>query len=84
MPVSPDLLNLLRCPETMQPVRPATQEEMALVNQAISSGSCQSQSQEQVTAPLEEALIREDGKLLFPVVNGIPVMMADEAIPVQK
>ena len=30
--------------------------------------------------PIEAALLREDGRVVYPVRNGIPVMLAGEAI----
>ena len=33
-----------------------------------------------MTASLSEGLVREDGKILYPVDDGIPVMLIDEAI----
>jgi uncharacterized protein YbaR (Trm112 family) len=34
-----------------------------------------------VTDPVQEALVREDGKYAYPVREDIPIMLVDEAIP---
>ena len=34
--------------------------------------------------PLEEGLIREDDKILYPVREDIPIMLIDEAIELDK
>ncbi|HEY5894565.1 MAG TPA: hypothetical protein VIT91_15190 [Chthoniobacterales bacterium] len=65
--IDPDLLALLRCPETGQCVREMTPYELATVNARI-------------TAPISAGLLRDDGRLVFPIFDGIPVMLLDEAI----
>jgi uncharacterized protein YbaR (Trm112 family) len=80
MPVSPELLEILVCPETKQPVAPASQELLERVNQAIRAGSLRNRGGEPVAKELEEALVREDGRVLYPVDDGIPVMLIDESI----
>ena len=37
----------------------------------------------QITEPLEEALVREDGAILYPVRDGIPVMLIGESIALE-
>ena len=36
----------------------------------------------QFSGPLEAGLIREDGQVLYPICDGIPLVMVEEAIPV--
>ncbi len=77
------LIQLLRCPETMQPVREATAAELTACNQRIAAGEIATRSGTLCTAPLTAALIREDASLLFPVENGIPVMLIGEALVIR-
>lgn len=65
--VSPELLALLRCPLTMQPLRLAPPELLA-----------------RLPVPLDAALVREDGAMVYPIRDGIPVLLPDEAIPVDS
>ena len=74
------LLEILVCPETKQSLSPADAETLDRVNAAISSGTLQSLDGSTVSAPLTEALIREDGSRLYPVRDDIPIMLVDEAI----
>lgn len=58
-----DLLPLLCCPVTKQPLREALPEELGAFGPGLTAG-----------------LIREDGLVLYPVRNGIPLLVADAAI----
>ncbi|MDX1649009.1 MAG: Trm112 family protein [Myxococcota bacterium] len=78
--VPQDLLEILVCPETRQPVRLAEAAELERLNARIRAGEVRNRGGEKVTEPLREALIREDGRLLYPVDDGIPVMLVDESI----
>ena len=80
MSVSPELLEILVCPETKQPVKAATQEQLAPVNERIKSGELRNRGGEPVTKIVEAALIREDGCVLYIVDDGIPVMLIEESI----
>ncbi|TVR65335.1 MAG: hypothetical protein EA422_04425 [Gemmatimonadales bacterium] len=80
--VDPDLLNILVCPETKEAVRLADEQTLKAVNASIAEGEVRNRAGETIVQPLQEALIREDGSLLFPIRDGIPVMLMDEAIPV--
>jgi uncharacterized protein YbaR (Trm112 family) len=80
MPVSTELLEILVCPETKQPVALATAECLEELNQKIRSGELRNRSGEPVAKEITEALVREDGKVLYPVDDGIPVMLIDESI----
>jgi len=80
MPVSPELIEILVCPETKQPVAVASDEVLARVNEKIAAGSLRNRGGEKVEKAIAEGLIREDGKLLYPVDDGIPVMLIEESI----
>jgi uncharacterized protein YbaR (Trm112 family) len=80
MPVHPDLLDILVCPESRQPVRLAPDDLLARLNREIASGSLRNRGGKAVEKPITEALLREDGKILYVVDDGIPVMLIEESI----
>lgn len=80
MPVSAELLEILVCPETKQPVALAAADRLEELNQKIRNRELRNRSGEIVEKELTEALVREDGRVLYPVDDGIPVMLIDESI----
>lgn len=79
--LSAELLAILCCPETHQPLTLASAQALEAVNRRIAAGGVKNRSGESVSEKLEGALIRSDGQLLYPVRGGIPVMLIDQAIP---
>lgn len=78
--VNQELLDILVCPETKQTLSLAGTETLARINEAIEAGSLENQGGLRVKECIDEGLVREDGKVLYPVREGIPVMLLDEAI----
>jgi uncharacterized protein len=78
--VAADLVEILICPETKQPVRLMNDAELARLNERIRSGQLRNRGGSEVKAELVEALVREDGRIAYPVDDGIPVMLVDESL----
>jgi uncharacterized protein YbaR (Trm112 family) len=78
--VDPELLEILVCPETQQPVRMADADVLEKLNAEIREGRVRNRGGDTVSKPIEEGLLRQDGKVLYPVEDGIPVMLIDESI----
>jgi uncharacterized protein YbaR (Trm112 family) len=79
--IAPDLLKILVCPETHQPLAPADAAVIESLNRRIPAGQVTNRAGHKVTEPVEGGLIREDGKLLYPIRNNLPIMLIDEGIP---
>ncbi len=62
------LLEILCCPVTHQTLRIADQATLMSASAKASS-------------LISEGLIREDGKILYPISNGIPLLVPEEGIP---
>ncbi len=80
MPVSTELLEILVCPETKQPVAMAGDELLTQLNEKIAAGKQRNRGGDKVEKPIAEGLVREDGKVLYAVDDGIPVMLIEESI----
>ena len=78
--VDPELLEILVCPESKQPLREADAALLARLNAAVAKGSLRNRAGEVVRDSMEGGLVREDGKFVYPVREGIPIMLIDEAI----
>lgn len=74
------LLNLLRCPVTHKGLSLARREMLGRVNTAIKAGEVSNRDGTVLAESLSEALITDDSKLLYPIVNGIPVLLEGESI----
>jgi uncharacterized protein YbaR (Trm112 family) len=83
MPISQELLNILVCPETKQPLTVAEATLVAQLNERIAQGTLTNRTGATVTEAIDGGLVREDGRYLYPVRDDIPIMLIDEAIPLE-
>lgn len=74
------LLSILVCPENRQPLRRAAPELVAALNGKIEAGRLKNRGGAEVRLPLDQGLVREDGKVIYPIRQGIPVLLTEEAI----
>jgi len=80
MAVDGKLLEILCCPVSKVPLNRLQKSHLEKLNQAIEAGTVQYVHGEPVTAPLQEALITEDGKVIYPVVENIPLLLEEKGI----
>jgi len=80
--IDKDLLQILACPETHQPLAEAGAELLKRVNAEVAAGRAKNVAGAAVSQPLEAGLVRQDGKIVYPIRDGIPVLLIDEGIPV--
>jgi uncharacterized protein len=74
------LVQILRCPVTRQAVSIVPKDHLRALNAAIEAGQLSFADGRKVETLLEDALVTEDGARVYAVRDGIPVMLADEAI----
>lgn len=78
-----EFLDKLVCPSTRKPLRMADAAELAAVNRAIQAGGLKNAAGRVIEDAVQEGLIPESENILYPVQDGIPVLLAEEAIPLQ-
>jgi uncharacterized protein YbaR (Trm112 family) len=81
MPIHQDLLDVLVCPVSKKTLSILQKQTMAELNVLISQGKITTVGGQKVEMPLEEGLITEDGKTIYRIDDGIPIMLAEEGIP---
>jgi uncharacterized protein YbaR (Trm112 family) len=82
--IDASLLSILCCPETHQPVRLADAALIEALNEKIARGQVRNRAGQTVTEKVDGGLVREDGKFLYPIRQNIPIMLIDEALPLDK
>ena len=78
------LLSILCCPITHKSLSLAKAPLLRELNVAIEAGQLQNRDGHTLATPLREALVSDDGKILYPVDDGIPVMLEGESILVDQ
>ena len=81
--IDKELLEILACPENHTRLQLAEEPLVAKLNAAIAAGGVTNRGGEPVTEPIDGGLVRGDGTLLYPIRDEIPVMLVDEAIPLE-
>lgn len=82
--VDPELLEILVCPENKTPVKLADDDLVAKANAAIEAGTLKNRGGEAVEAKIDAGLVREDGAYMYAIREDIPIMLIDEAIPLDQ
>jgi uncharacterized protein YbaR (Trm112 family) len=76
-----ELLKILCCPETHQPVALAEPALIENLNAQITANTLKNRAGQPVKEKIDGGLIREDKKFAYPIRKDIPVMLIDEGIP---
>lgn len=78
------LLAILCCPVSHRELRPARGDLLKQINTGIAAGRIANRDGKPLEAPLSEALVTDDDKLVYPVVDGIPVLLEGEGIGLEQ
>ena len=74
------LLDILACPSTRMPLAMLEASGLEALNRAIANGGVHLNDESVQASPLREALVTRDRKTVYLVDDGIPVLLAEEAI----
>jgi uncharacterized protein YbaR (Trm112 family) len=74
------LLDILACPATRQPLALLDKAGLEALNRAIEGGGVRRVDEAAQAAPVREALVTRDHKLVYRIDDGIPVLLVEEAI----
>lgn len=78
------LLDIICCPVTHAPLARMSADELERLNALIAAAKISNRGDEVVTDALEDALVTGDGKLAYPIRDGIPILLAEEGIAMSQ
>lgn len=82
--ISKELLDILVCPEHRTPLAVADERLLAALNRAVDKQRLKNRAGERVDKRLDGGLVRDDRAVVYPIIDGIPIMLIDEAIPLDQ
>lgn len=74
-----ELLDLLCCPESGQPLQPAPDDLIVRLHASLKAGTLKNRAGN-APDPFEAALVTLDGSRIYPVRDGIPVLLVSEVL----
>ncbi len=80
MSIDGKLLEILCCPISKSPLSRLERSRLDKLNRAIAAGEVQQVDGTAVTETLREALVTEDGKVIYPVIDDIPILLSERGI----
>ncbi len=80
MGIDQRLIDLLCCPVSKVPVTPLGARQLEHLNREIAGGAVRTVAGAVVSTPLAAGLVTTDGKVIYRIDDGIPVMLPDEGI----
>lgn len=84
MALDQEFLDILVCPETKRTVSLADAALLDRLNAHVRDGTLKNRAEQVVTEPLETALVREDLAVCYAIRDDIPIMLIEEAIPLDQ
>tara|TARA_Y100000589_G_C27093661_1_gene605010 strand:- start:99 stop:383 length:285 start_codon:yes stop_codon:yes gene_type:complete len=84
MCIDEDLLAIICCPETHQDLSTISVEQLGILNEAQNEGTLFHRSGNSVNYNLSGGLMTQDRTVVYPIREGIPVLLSEEAIIINE
>lgn len=78
------LLDIVCCPLTRLPLQTLDGQRLSRLNAAIAAGTLRNRASDTITEPFPAALVTRDGRLAYPVRDGIPILLEEECVDLQQ
>ena len=83
--LSPEFLEILRCPDDHSRLTAADGGLLSRLNESVAAGqNGKNRGGRPVEKRLDGALLCADGKVAYPIIDQIPILLVDEGILVGK
>lgn len=82
--MSKQIFAILCCPETKQAVTELDPRIVSKINGLIAEAKMTNVNGKVILERISTALVREDGKIAYPVRNDIPVMLINEGMDLSR
>ena len=74
------LLDIICCPVSKVPLVPLSAKQLAALNKEIATGTTVNVDAQVVSGLLNAGLLTTDGKIIYRIEDGIPVLLPEEGI----
>ncbi|MEE8528683.1 MAG: Trm112 family protein [Gammaproteobacteria bacterium] len=78
------LLSVLCCPVTHKGLSVVRADQLKKINTAISAGRLANRDGAILSESLKEALVTDDGKIMYPINDGIPVLLEGASVALSQ
>lgn len=83
-PISRELLDILADPETHEPVKLATDEQLATLRERVTKGAARRRDGGELPESFEAALLSQGNRVAYLVADGVPNFLVDDRVELDE